>query len=27
MHNRTLGISYALHTLLKQGTIFHSRPQ
>jgi len=25
-HNKTLVISYALHTLLKQGPIFHSRP-
>jgi len=26
-HNKALGISCALHMLLKQGPIFHSRPQ
>jgi len=24
--NKTLGISYALHMLLKQGSLFHCRP-
>jgi len=25
-HNQTFGISYALHMLLKLGTLYHSRP-